>query len=103
MKSEYIAALTSCREDAPSINPLTAHLLVDPDDDRGICYDFITEAVRRFGEDETVKEALVGAIEDLSRQLSKITMVDNYKPYIHVRIILLPFSESLVFCVLRYK
>lgn len=65
-------------------NPLTPHLLVDPEDDRGLCHEFLSEAVSRFPEDETVKEALVGAIEELSRQLSKLTMNDDYKPYVLV-------------------
>lgn len=30
------------------------------------------------------KKALVGAVEDLSRQLSKKTMSDDYKPYVLV-------------------
>ena len=65
----------------PETSPLTPHLLVDPEDDRGICHDFLTEAISRFPEDESVEAALVGATEDLSRQLAKLTMNDNYKPY----------------------
>lgn len=58
---------------------------MDPDGDGGICHDFLTEAISRFPEDDTVEGALVGAVEDLSRQLSKMTMNDDYKPYIGVR------------------
>ncbi|KAI9793503.1 MAG: hypothetical protein M1816_007935 [Peltula sp. TS41687] len=68
--------------DPPTSNALAQHLLVDPEDDRGLCHDFLTEAVRRFGEDDSMKEALVGAVEELSRQLAGMTMNDNYKPYI---------------------
>lgn len=71
-------------QEAPEWNPLTSHLLVDPEDERGICHDFLSEAVLRFEEDDTIKIALVGAIEDLSRQLAKMTMNDNYKPYVLV-------------------
>lgn len=67
------------------MNPLTPHLLVEQEDDRGLCHDFLTEAISRFGSDDTTKEALVGAIEDLSRQLAKMSMNDNYKPYVLVR------------------
>ncbi|KAI9875503.1 MAG: hypothetical protein M1830_008404 [Pleopsidium flavum] len=67
----------------PASNPLTPHLLVDPEDDRGLCHEFLSEAVSRFAEDDTVKEALMGAVEEMSRQLSKMTMNDDYKPYIH--------------------
>ncbi|KAF2642401.1 hypothetical protein P280DRAFT_467762 [Massarina eburnea CBS 473.64] len=60
---------------------LADHLLLDPENDRGICHDFLTEAVSRFEEDDTVKDLLVGAIEELSRRLSKMTMNDDYRPY----------------------
>ena len=68
----------------PPSNPLMPHLLVDPEDDRGLCHEFLSEAVSRFPEDASVKEALVGAVEEMSRQLSKITMNDDYKPYVLV-------------------
>lgn len=83
------------RLEPPVSNPLTPHLLVDPEDDRGLCHEFLNEAVSRFSEDETVKEALVGAIEELSRQLSKMTMNDNYKPYVLVSAARPPFSWGL--------
>ncbi|KAA6410505.1 MAG: ubiquitin conjugation factor E4 [Lasallia pustulata] len=63
-------------------NPLTPHLLVEQEDDRGLCHDFFTEAISRFSDDDTAKEALVGAIENLSRQLAKMSMNDSYKPYV---------------------
>ncbi|TKA55862.1 hypothetical protein B0A49_10202 [Cryomyces minteri] len=63
-------------------NMLAEHLLVDPDNDVGLCHDFLSEAVLRFPEDDTIKEALVGAVEQLSRDLSKMSMNDNYKPYV---------------------
>lgn len=65
-------------------NPLTPCLLVDPEDDRGICHDFLVEVVRRFGEDESIRDALLDAVEELSRQLATKTMNDNYKPYVLV-------------------
>lgn len=42
----------------------------------------MTEAVSRFKDDDTVQTALVEAVEDLSHQLAKMTMNDNYKPYV---------------------
>lgn len=72
-------------EQPPStVNPLKEHLLVDPENDRGICHDFLTEAVSRFDEDDSIKEAFVTAIEELSRDLAKMNMNDNYKPYVTV-------------------
>ena len=66
--------------DPPETNPLTLHLLEDTEDDRGICRDFLLEAISRFDEDDTVPSAIVGAVEELSRQLSRMSMNDNYKP-----------------------
>ncbi|KAL5413881.1 hypothetical protein PMIN03_003561 [Paraphaeosphaeria minitans] len=68
-------------EEPPTINPLAEHLLVDPENDSGICHDFLNEAVSRFEDDDSVKDLLVGAIEELSRRLSKMTMNDDYRPY----------------------
>ena len=66
-------------------NPLSDHLLLDSEDDRGICHDFLTEAVARFDEDESIKEALVGAVEELSRRLSVKSMDSDYQSYTPVR------------------
>lgn len=63
-------------------NPLVDHLLADPDNDNGICSDFLTEASSRFDEDESIKEAIVGAAEELSRQLSEKNMLGDYQYYI---------------------
>ncbi|KAI9696955.1 MAG: hypothetical protein M1836_004916 [Candelina mexicana] len=65
-----------------SVNSLTQHLLVDPEDDRGICHDFLTEAISRFEDDESTKDALVEAVIELSRQLASMSMNDDYKPYV---------------------
>ncbi|KAJ4403561.1 Ubiquitin conjugation factor E4 [Didymella pomorum] len=68
-------------EEAPLEKPLTERLLLGPDDDRGICFDFLQEACNRAEDDETAKEALVGAVEDLSRRLALASMNSDYKPY----------------------
>lgn len=71
-------------QDSSQTNSLAHHLLLDADSDSGICHDFLTEAVSRFEEDESIKIALVEAMEHLSRGLAKLSMNDNYKPYITV-------------------
>lgn len=68
-------------EETPAENALADRLLLGPDDERGICYDFLTEASLRIGEDDMIKEALVGAMEDVSRRLSQVSMNGDYKPY----------------------
>ena len=62
-----------------------SHLMVeDPEDDKSIDHDFLTEAISRFSEDESVQNALVGAVEDMSGDLAKMNMNDDYKPYMMV-------------------
>ncbi|KAJ5608200.1 hypothetical protein N7537_004819 [Penicillium hordei] len=60
---------------------LAAYLLIDPEDDKGIDFEFINEAVRRFDEDDSVKPAFISAVEQLSAQLSSMDVNDDYKPY----------------------
>ncbi|KAF2662298.1 hypothetical protein K491DRAFT_585674 [Lophiostoma macrostomum CBS 122681] len=65
--------------------PLAEHLLADPESDRGLCHDFINEAVSRFNDEENgaeVKQLLVETTEEISRRLAKLSMNDEYKPYI---------------------
>lgn len=76
------------------MNPLTPHLLVDPEDDRGVCHEFLSEAILRAGDDETVLPAVVGAVEDLSRQLAKMAMSDNYQPYVSASNPLISYSAA---------
>lgn len=95
-----------------TIPPLAKYLLEDPESERGICHDFITEAMARIsaqaddGDDmgTDVKAVLVEAMEALSAQLSLLSMNDNYKPYVlamrnFVRYpsLLLALSQSPVF------
>lgn len=63
------------------VSALADHLLADPDEDQGVCGDFLTEVVTRFDDDETVKEVFVGAVENLSRRLAKLTMDSDYRRY----------------------
>lgn len=63
-------------------SPLLPHLLLDPDDDGGLDHDFLTEAMSRLPEDDTILPALVKAVEDLSRELAKKTMNDDYRSHV---------------------
>ena len=60
---------------------LADHLLADPDEDGGVCHDFLTEVTTRFDEDETIKDAFVGAVEDLSKRLAPLSMDSDYRRY----------------------
>ena len=69
-------------QEPSTTNPLVPHLIQEPDSERGVCHDFLQEAVTRFEEDDSIRTALVDAIEQLSRDLATKSMNDNYKPYI---------------------
>ncbi|KAF2431845.1 putative ubiquitin fusion degradation protein UfdB [Tothia fuscella] len=69
-------------QESDGSNPLAEALLLDSEDDGGICHDFLAEAISRFAEDESIKEALVGAMEQLSRELAGKSMNDSFKPYV---------------------
>ncbi|KAG9238385.1 ubiquitin elongating factor core-domain-containing protein [Amylocarpus encephaloides] len=71
------------REPNPSTDSLTPYLLFEPAEDRGICPDFLAEAISRFYDDDTVKPMLTKAVTGLSLKLSILTMNDNYKPFIN--------------------
>lgn len=66
-------------------NPLPKHLLEAADSEQGIDHEFFVEAVSRFDEDSSIKEALVEAMEQLGKDLARKTMNDDYKPYVLVR------------------
>lgn len=59
-------------------------LLLDPESDKGIELEFISEAVKRFDEDENLKPAFIAAVEDLSRELAGMDINDDYKPHMTV-------------------
>ena len=72
------------RDANPATDSLTPYLLFEAGEDKGICADFLVEAVHRFDEDETVKPMLTKAIAGVSLQLSNMTMNDTFKPYVQV-------------------
>jgi ubiquitin conjugation factor E4 B len=61
------------------------YLLRNHDNEDGVCLDFFTEAVARIGEDEAVAPLFTEAMVVMSNQVAKMTMNDDYKPYINVR------------------
>lgn len=77
--------LISCSLDSPERSPLASYLLLDPEDEKGIDFEFISEAVKRFDEDENIKPAFITAVEELSAGLSSQDVNGDYKPYCIVR------------------
>lgn len=76
--------LISFSREPSTSSQLATHLLVNQEDDRGVCHEFLTEFISRFAEDDSAKEAMAEAIQDLSRDLAKMSMNDDYKPYVLV-------------------
>jgi ubiquitin conjugation factor E4 B len=74
----------SRRENNEATDSLVPYLLHEPEEERGICLDFMAEAVARFDEDSSAQDMLMKAFKKISEQLSKMTMNDHFKPYIHV-------------------
>lgn len=54
------------------------------DNELSIDMDFLQEAVARFPEDDALADVFVKAMVDISTQLGKLTMNDNYKPHVNV-------------------
>lgn len=84
---------------------LAEHLLVDQEDDRGVCHEFLTEASARFCEDLSIRDAFISAVEELSRQLARKTMDSDYRSYVAVlrnlvryKPIAVAITESSRFC-----
>ncbi|KFY81594.1 hypothetical protein V500_11274 [Pseudogymnoascus sp. VKM F-4518 (FW-2643)] len=70
------------RDETSYKDSLSPHFLLDPEDERGLCPEFLAEAVSRVDEDESITPMFTSAVIKLSNQLSRLTMNDNYKPYV---------------------
>lgn len=91
-----LVQLTPPRRESPESSQLATHLLVNQEDDRGVCHEFLTEFISRFAEDDSAKEAMTDAIWSLSRELAKMSMNDDYKPYVLVSLLILRRSASSI-------
>ncbi|KAJ5281570.1 hypothetical protein N7478_006942 [Penicillium angulare] len=67
--------------DSPERSTLVPHLLLDLDSDKSVDPGFISEAVKRFEEDDSLKPVFIAAVEELSSDLSKLDIIDDFKPY----------------------
>lgn len=73
------------RDPDPNHDSLVPYLLRHHDNEDGVCLDFFTEAVSRIGDDETIAPIFTEAMVIISSRVAKMTMNDDYKPYINVR------------------
>lgn len=56
----------------------------DPEDERFMDAEFLDQLVARCSEDESIPPVVAEAAEYISQKVSKMTMNDDYKPYIMV-------------------
>ncbi|KAG5929825.1 hypothetical protein E4U42_004345 [Claviceps africana] len=70
------------RDPKPQHDSLAPYLLKGIQDDGGLCFDFIREAIKRFDEDEAFPALFNEAMVRLSSQLSSLSLGDDYKPYV---------------------
>lgn len=70
------------RDPNPRHDSLAPYLLKGVQDDGGLCFDFIREAIKRFDEDEAFPALFNDAMVTLSSQLSALSLEDDFKPYI---------------------
>ncbi|EGX88923.1 ubiquitin conjugation factor E4 [Cordyceps militaris CM01] len=66
----------------PEHDTIAPQLLRGPNDENGLCFDFIQEAIKRFDEDEEFPAIFDNAMVRISRQLARMSMGDNYKPHV---------------------
>ncbi|KAI0865512.1 ubiquitin fusion degradation protein 2 [Xylaria cubensis] len=71
------------RDPDPNHDSLVPYLLRNHDNEDGVCLDFFTEAVSRIGEDDTIAPIFTEAMVIISGRVAKMTMNDDYKPYIN--------------------
>ena len=60
-------------------------MIDDPEDERFMDAEFLDQLVARCTEDDSIPPAVAEAVEYMSQKVSKMTMNDDYKPYIMVR------------------
>ena len=72
------------REPNPQHDTLVPYLLREVDNEQGLCMDFLTEAMARTEEHDTILPLFTKAMVDISAQLARMSMNDAYKPCVNV-------------------
>ena len=68
----------------PPTAPLKPYLRLNPDDEKGLDLEFISEAISRSEDGDSIIPAVVTAVEELSLDLANLTIDDDYSPYMMV-------------------
>jgi ubiquitin conjugation factor E4 B len=72
------------RENNPDIESLVPYVLRGVFDENGLDLDFYKEAIAKFDDDDALPELFNDTMIRLSSKLSKMSMEDDYKPYVQV-------------------
>lgn len=70
------------------------YILRDIEHENGICVDFYAEAVSRIDDDDTVEPVFTSAMVEISNKLSRMSMNDDYKPFVNVSLLANPGNRG---------
>ncbi|KAM0220739.1 hypothetical protein ACHAPQ_001517 [Fusarium lateritium] len=84
------------RQPNPKHDTLVPYLLKGVQDEGGICFNFIQEAIKRFDDDEAFPALFNDAMVQISSRLGAISMDQDYKPYVQVMLTYTRFPPLIV-------
>lgn len=84
------------REPNPKHDTLMPFLLKGVQNDDGLCFDFIREAIKRFDEDEAFPGIFSNAMVQISAKLGTMSMDEDYKPYLQALMTYTRFPPLIV-------
>ncbi|KAF5548037.1 ubiquitin conjugation factor E4 B [Fusarium phyllophilum] len=84
------------RSPNPKHDTLMPYLLKGVQDENGLCFNFIQEAIKRFDDDEAFPALFNDAMVQISNKLGTISMDQDYKPYIQAILTYTRFPPLIV-------
>ncbi|KAL7761092.1 hypothetical protein ACKLNR_007627 [Fusarium oxysporum f. sp. zingiberi] len=84
------------RSPNPKHDTLMPYLLKGVQDENGLCFNFIQEAIKRFDDDEAFPALFNDAMVQISSKLGTISMDQDYKPYIQAMLTYTRFPPLIV-------
>lgn len=70
--------------EADKVESLVPYVLRGVFDENGLDLEFYKEAIKRFDDDENIPALFTDVMVQISTRLSRMSMEDDYKPYISV-------------------
>lgn len=80
--------LSDCLRRAPNpeLDSLVPYVLRGAFDENGLDLEFYKEAIKKFDDDEDIPRIFDDTMVKISTKLSTMSMEDDYKPYVQVRL-----------------